>query len=254
MELYYFLASALPTISLKTKPDLSFEEISFMLEVNLNKRDLDKFILFRRFIDILNLRLLWQNKEIDSRGNLNSKELEDVTLIRDILPFFVFEFLDKYEKLEDRLKYFPFLISSFFKMILKHEEGFLKFYFSFERDYRLVLSALRAKKLRKDIVRELQFEDMTDDLVAYIIAQKDSDVFEPPMKWEKLKTIYKENVENPRKLNLAFLEYKFNKIMEFSEKEPFSINQILAFVANLMIIEDYNKLNVDEGKQLVENL
>lgn len=254
MKRYYYLACALPKITLKVKPDINFEEIKFMLYVNLNKADLNKFMLFRRFIDITNLRLLWLNQEIDSRGTLNVAQLEDVILIKDVFPDFVFDFLDKYERKEDRLKYFSFLISSFFKEIIFNSSGFLKFYFKFERDMRLIMTAIRAKKLKRDISYELQFEDLHDDLVAYILAQKDMDSFVPPKKYEKIKNIYKKNVSDPKKLHLALLEYKFNKIEMFSERRPFTIDQILAYTALLMIVEDFYKLNTEMGKEKIEKI
>ena len=247
MQKYYYLATALPSISLKAKPDLSFEELSFMLKVNLSEKDLKKVILFRRFIDITNLRLLWLNKEIDPRGNLNTAQLEDVILIKDVFDDFVFDFLERYEKTEDRLKKFSFLVASFFNEVIFKETGFLQFYFKFEREQRLILTALRAKRLRLDISKELRFEDLSDDFVHYILAQKDADDFDVPSEYKKVKKIYKQNINNPSKMHRELLEYKFYEIEKFSEKKPFTIDQILAYLACLMIIEDFNKLNVDVG-------
>ena len=53
-------------------------------------------------------------------------------------------------------------------------EGVSLKYYEFERELRLILTALRAKRSGKDIIRELQFEDPTDPLVADILAQKDA--------------------------------------------------------------------------------
>lgn len=253
MEKYYYLACSFPKISLKAIPEISFEELKFMLSVNLSESDLKKFNLFRNFIDINNLKLLWLNQEIDPRGNFNVAELEDTILIKDLLPEFVFEFIDKYEKKEDRLKHFSFLTSSFFKE-MSFQEGFLNFYFNFERETRLVLAALRAKKLNRDITYELQFEDLHDDLVAYILAQKDMENFDPPKEYEILKNIYKKNINDPKKLHLEILEYKFNKIEEYSETNLFTIDQILSYAALLIIVEDYNRLSSEEGNVKVEKL
>ena len=159
MHKYYYLACSLPSISLKTKPDIGFEELKFMLKLNVSRSDLKKIISFTRFIDICNLRCLWMNKDIDQRGNLNIAELEDVILIKDVFPDYVFDFLDRYENKDDRLKYFTFLISSFFKDVISSSRGFLKFYFQLEKEIRLVLTALRARKLGRELLKELQFED-----------------------------------------------------------------------------------------------
>jgi hypothetical protein len=254
MEKYYYLACALPKISLKSKPDISFEELKFMLKVNLNKHDLNKINLFRNFIDINNLKLLWLNQEIDPRGNLNVAELEDMILIKEFLPDFVFEYMDRYEKKEDRLRNFSYLITSFFKEVISEDKGFINFYFKFEREMRLIISALRAKKLKRDIAYELQFENFDDEFVAYILAQKDMENFEPPKDYESVRNIYRNNINDPKKLHQDLLEYKFNKIEEYSEKNPFTIDQILSYAALLLIVEDFNKLSIEEGNKKIEKL
>ncbi len=251
---YYYLATALPSISLKMKPEITFEELKFMFKVNLKESDLKKAEIFKKFIDITNLRLLWLNQEIDPRGNLNTAELEDAILVKDFFDDFVFDFLDRYEKTEDRLKYFSFLIASFFNEIKNTQKDFLKFYFNFERELRLVITALRAKKLNRDILKELQFEDFKDDFVAYIIAQKDQDSFEPPLEYQKIKKIYKKNINDPKNLYLELLEYKFQRIEMFSEKKPFSLDQILSYAALLIIVEDFYKLSEDIGREKIQNL
>src|SRR3990167_6765166 len=126
MNKYYYLGCALPKISLKSKPEISFEEFKFMLNINLNEKDLEKIRIFQNFIDINNLKLLWQNQEIDPRGSLNLAELEDIILMQDVLPEFVFEFIDRYDSTEDKLKYFSFLLSSYFRMIISEYSGFLQ--------------------------------------------------------------------------------------------------------------------------------
>jgi len=251
---YYYLACALPTISLKSKPDISFEELKFMLRVNLSENDFNKAQIFKRFIDVTNLRLLWLNKDIDARGNLNTAQLEDVILIKDVLPDFVFDYLDRYESKEDRIKYFSYLIASFFNEVILKSSGFLKFYFKFEREIRLVLMALRAKKLGRDLLKELQFEDLSDDFVAYILAQKDMDSFEPPSEYEDVKNIYKKYINDPKNMHLKLLEFKFNQIEIFAEKKPFTIDQILSYTALLMIVEDFNRLSSEEGKERLVKL
>jgi hypothetical protein len=254
MSKYYYLACALPKISLKTKPEMSFEELVFMLDINLYENDKKKLEILRQFIDINNLRMLWLNEEINNRGNLNKAQLEDVILIKNFFPEFVFDFLDKYEKKEDKIKNFSFLIVSFFNEVIARSSGFLKFYFELERETRLILTALRAKKLSRDISYELQFEDLHDTLVAYILAQKDMESFEPPKKYEKLKNIYKENINDPKNMHLSFLEYKFNKIEKYAQQKPFTIDQILSYVVLLMIVEDFYRLNAEIGKEKIEKL
>lgn len=254
MKKYYYLTCALPKISLKSKPDINFEELQFMLNINLSKSDLNKLTTFKYFIDINNLKRLWSNQEIDSRGNLNTTELEDLVLVKEVLPDYVFEFIDKYEKKEDRLKYFSSLISPFFKEMINDSSGFLNFYFKFEREMRLILTALRAKTLKRDISSELQFEDPDEDLIAYILSQKDMENFEPPEEFEILKNLYKKNINDPKKLHTAILEYEFYRIEKYSEKHPFTVDQILSYAALLIIVENFYKLSSEKGNLKIEKL
>lgn len=254
MNKYYYLGCAFPKISLKSKPDINFEELKFMLNINLSEKDLEKIKLFQNYIDINNLKLLWQNQNIDPRGSLNVAQLEDILLIQDVLPLFILDYLDKYETNEERLKFFPFLLSSFFKEIISKSSGFLQFYFNFEREVRLILAALRAKNLKRDILKDLQFEDSQDDLVSYILAQKDLEHFDPPQEYEPIKNIFKKNIDHPRKLHLDLLEYEFDKIEKYSENRPFTIDQILSYTVLLIIVENFFKLSSEEGNIKVEKL
>ncbi len=254
MNKYYFLGCSLPVITIGERPEISFYEMQGMLKLNLSKGDYQKNIILKSYIDIKNLRLLWEHREIDPRGNLNAKELEDTLLIQDILPEYVYEFLEKYNNNEDRIKNFPQLKAKFFYNEVNQNEGFLHYCFKFERDYRLLLTALRAKRLKKDLSRELQFEDQYDDLIVYLLAQKDADSIEVPDEYSDLKRLYDENVTNPKDLHRVLLEYRFKKMEEMTEFKPFTIDYILGYLAKLMIVEDYASLDENKGKATVESL
>jgi len=248
---YYYLSAALPKISLKTKPDISFNELMNMLKINLVERDIKKVGLLRKFVDLNNLKLLWLDKEINPHGNLNTAQLEDEIIIREFLGESVFWYLEKYDNVEDRLNYFSFLIVNFFREVILND-GFLKFYFKLEREIRLILTALRAKKIKRDLLSELQFEDLKDDFVEYILAQIDADTFEPPKEYMPIKNIYKNNLNKPLNMHIELLKYKFDQIENFAEKKPFTIDQILSYTLILMIVEDFFALNLQEGQKIVE--
>ena len=93
---YYFLLCALPKLSLDAKPDISFDELLTFFTLNLSGHDYSKVMRLRSYIDVRNLRYLWQGKPIEGRGSLSEKELEEAVLVRDSLPLYVFDFLDKY--------------------------------------------------------------------------------------------------------------------------------------------------------------
>jgi hypothetical protein len=252
MKNYYFLVPSLPPLSLKEKPDITFEKLAALLEIGLTKEDLEKTRVLRRFVDISNIRSLLLEEKIDPRGNLNEKELDEALLIKNILPQYVFDFLDRFEKVADRIRNLSGLLSQYFAIEIPKAEGFLKKYLQFERDCRLVLLALRAKQLGRDVVRELQFEDLSDPLVAQILAQKDSDHYEPPEEYKELKELIASCYGDPWLENRVFAEYRFKKIDEMSEDKLFTIDQILAYMAKLMIIEYLLELDEERGKLILD--
>ncbi|HKY99925.1 MAG TPA: DUF2764 family protein [Rhabdochlamydiaceae bacterium] len=252
MAKYYFLTISLPPLSIMEKPEITFEELSFRLEVNLTKPDLHKTQVLRGFVDICNIRALWQEERVDLRGNLNEKELDEALLINNIFPDYVFDFINQFEKISDRIRNFSGLLASFFKEEILQQKGFLRNYLSFERDWRLVLVGLRAKQLGRDVVKELQFEDFSDPLVAHILAQKDSDRYEPPAEYAELKEILDSCAYDPWEEHKAVVRWRFLKIADMAEGKFFSIDKVLAYMAQLMLVEYWHELDEGKGRMILD--
>lgn len=251
---YYFIASMLPPLVLGQKPEMSFYELTSYFATNLKPKDYEKTRAIRRMVDIYNLRSLWMGHPIDRRGNLSEKELEESLITQTDLPPYVFDFTAKYEKDEQRVRYFPWLIHKFFEREIRLNSGFLKEYFSFERELRLVLVGLRAKQLKKDVVVELQFEDAFDPIVSQILAQKDAKTYEPPDGYENIKMIFENRHLTPLELQAALNEYRFLRIDEMLEGELFSIDRILGYMIQLTIAEQWYELNTQEGLKIVDSI
>jgi hypothetical protein len=252
MANYYFLAASLPPLILGERPDISFEHLKMRLEINLRKKDLEKVVVLRRFTDLNNIRSLLLEEPVDSRGNLDEKELDEALLIHNILPIYVFDFLEKYDNVNERIKNFSALLSSFFAEEIPKQRGFLHAYLSFEREWRLVMIGLRAKELGRDVTRELQFEDFSDSLVAQILAQKDSEFYEPPMEYQDLKDLIASCGPDPWQRYKIFAQYRFKKIEALVERPLFTIDWILAYMAQLIIVEHWLELDEMKGLMILE--
>jgi hypothetical protein len=222
------------------------------LKANLSESDLEKTRVLRRFIDILNIRALLMEEPVDPRGNLNEKELDEALLVRASLPEYVFDFLDQFEKTADKIRNFAGLVALYFIEEISKAKDFLRKYLQFERECRLVLVALRAKRLGRDVVREFQFDDPSDPFIAQILAQKDSGSYEPPAEYMELKEMLVACGGDPWLENKAFAEYRFKKIGELAEGDLFSIDQILCYMARLMILEDLIQLDAERGNMILE--
>jgi hypothetical protein len=251
MARYYFLGTALPPLTLKVMPEISFKEFRDYVSMNLTAKDFALFLRLLEPIDLYNIKALWLGLPLDDKGTKTSKQLEEALLVRDSLPEYLSDFLDEYESVTDRLRYFPSLYASMYRQEVK---GFLAKYYAFERDVRLVLTALRAKKTGRDILRELQFEDPQDPVIAQILSQKDAPDYMPPMEYEDLKAIFVENSSDPRKLSESVLKYRFERIGEWEENEHFTLDRILAYAARLLILESSFFLDQEKASIAVEEL
>ncbi|MBX9922674.1 MAG: DUF2764 domain-containing protein [Rhabdochlamydiaceae bacterium] len=249
---YYYLAASLPPLEFPLATEASFASLQNALELNLSKEDLEKVKKLRLFVDLTNIRLFLQEEEIDPRGNLKEKELEEALLSETMLPEYVFDFLKEHETLSEKLKNFSSLLAQFFREEIPKQTGFLREFFEFERQWRLVVLAMRAKKMRRDFAQELQFEDLHDPFVMQILAQKDTDTYEPPLEYQELSDLFQACGPDPWQQNKSLASYRFMKIQEIMSTLPFSMEWILAYLAQLMIIEQWNELNAAKGRALLD--
>jgi hypothetical protein len=225
-----------------------------MLDMNLTEWDKEKLRVIRLENDLMNLKALLLGEPLSSHGNFDEGELEDILLAKEELPDFVIEFLNEYDSKEDRIKYFSKLMSDFYRVFSSRYLGFLHKYFSFERKLRLSLVALRSKYAKLSLEKQLQFEEPTDPFVAFLLAQKDSENLELDSEFAGLKEIFNENIENPLRLQKAILEYRMHFLEEVAVEHPFSIDEILGYYIRLLIVENWQKLNAEEGKNQLDQL
>jgi len=255
MNRYPFILASMPDIRVGAKSDLSFKEMQELLSMNLAQSDRKKVSQLLRLVDIDNVRAFWLGLPLNERGTMNAKELEEALLIKDFLPPFLIDFLGRYETTEQRLHEFPQLYAKLFEEMVSNSDGFIRTYYRIEREIRLVLVALRAKRAGRDLTRELRFEDLDDSFVMHILVQKDTPDYTPPEEYESLKEIFLENGEDPMKLHRALLQYRFDRILDLEEEHlSFSIDRILGFLARLMIVEMWDQLDREKGLTLVDDL
>ena len=249
---YYFVAPSFPTLVLGESPEIEFDEFITRLEMNLTKDDLKHVQTLRRMVDLYNIRAHYLKEPIDHHGNLTEKELDEALLVEDFLPEYVFEFLGRFEEVKDKVRNFSGLLARYFAEEIPKAEGFLKNLLIFEREVRLVLTAFRAKKTKRDVIGELQFEDFTDPIVAQILAQKDADDYDPPLEYQDLKTQLLSCGDDPWQQYETVTRYEFNKIDEMTGYPLFSLDWILGYMAQLMLVERMTKLNAERGREDLE--
>jgi len=255
MAKYYFVGTLLPSLSFDAAPEISPEKLETLLADNLSERDYNKTLILRRFYDILNLRAFWRDEEFDPRGRLSSLEMGEALMSRAGLPAYVYDFVDRYPKKEDRLHHFPFLLAKAFQSAASFKDPFLRHYLNFEREIRLVMTSFRAKKLGRDLSVEFQYEDPEEELIAQLLAQQDAKTYEPPEKYKDLKVIFEKYGDDAMALQRALDQYRFDVVENMVDMaDTFSIERILAYLVQYIIVEKWFELDRDKGIQIVDKI
>ena len=255
MVQYYFLATILPDITLGVKPELEKEEFLNLLKDNLSIGDMEKVVAIRWLYDIYNLRAFQLGLPLDSWGNLDEEGLKETLLIgKEALPKFMSKALesDEYDKFD--LKNFPLLIDIYFKQVTREYPGFVSLYTNFERSLRLMLTAFRAKKLGKELTKEFQFKDPSEEFIIQLLSYQDAKSFEPPPEYEDLKPILNATYSSPKEFQKALLEYRFIHLDSLIGLNVFSSDRILFYFIKYIIADKWAKLDKEQGLQIVESI
>lgn len=255
MTKYYFVSTMLPALSFDVPPRISFAELIQLLNDHLRQKDNEKILAIRSFFDILNLRSLWLGKDLDPRGISSSQELEEAFVSRSGLPDYVYEFVDKYPNPKDRINHFSYLLTKFFQNYKELHDPFLQKYLHFERELRFIMAAFRAKKMNRDLSIELQYENPEEELIAQLLAQKDSKMVEFPEKFKDLKEIFEANENQPLALQKEIDKYRFEKIDQFIDMaDVFSIERILAYFLQFILLEKWFRLDQERGIHIIDQI
>jgi hypothetical protein len=253
-SMYYFVAGSLTEILIGSSPDLSFRKLMHLLATNLSPADMKDVETIRRFYDLENIRSHFKDEELSEYGNYDESTLEEALLTGEGFPEYVYDFLERFTDTEERLKHFPMLISSYYKEETPEEESFLRQYLSFEREWRYVAVGFRAKALGRDLGKELQHEDPYDSVIAQLLAQKDTPSFEPPMRYEILKGVFDTHGNDPYALNQALCEYRMEKIGNWHLSDFFSIDRILTYLTQVILVETWLELDKKKGLEIVDTI
>ncbi len=259
MKEYYFLAALLPQLEIGHIPALGMSELKELLYVNLIGQD---WLLTKRFlrqIDMENFRAFWRKEPVDSRGNLSRDEIGKALIDQawsetEEFSDYLVDYLNKYQEDAERVAHFHRLFVDYLADEIESNEGFLKEYFTFQREWQLVIVGFRAKKMGRDIAAELQFEDASDPVVAQILAQKDAPTYEPPFEYRELRPLFEEHLQSPMELHQALYAYRFQEIVERWGEELFTIERMLNYMARLILVEKWLELDIQKGIAVIDKI
>ncbi len=234
---------------------MSFDELLVHFRDNISQADWKKVHILRDYIDLKNVYQLLRKQPLDPRGNLTEKELDEAIVNEVMLPSYLFEHFEAYPEVHDQVRFFSKIFARFFREAEEKQSGFLKYYFSFERSLRLVLVGYRGKKRGIDLVKELQYEDPKDPFIAQILAQKDSSAFEFPLEFFELGELLKDvSSDDPLAQYKIIARYRFSSIMDAVQDHPFSIDYLLGYLIQFMMVEDWNQLDDEQGREQLNTI
>ena len=180
MKQYFYLSTSLPPLLFDQPPAIDFETLVQTFDLELAPKDLEKVNAIRRYYDLKNVLHRLDQEPLEPYGTMGPAELEEAMSDQVQLPEYLFEFLKKYDDEVEIRRHFSEVFVTFFKEMCESSSGFLREFFEFERQTRLVLMTARAIKMGRDVGELLQFEDLGDDFVSWLIVQKDAKRFEYP--------------------------------------------------------------------------
>lgn len=251
---YYFLATLIPPIKLGERIELPYSELKLLLSLNLAQKEMHQVELLRRYYDIQNMRNIWLGNSVEPYGNYAQEELEEALIAERGFPDYINQFLKNFPETKDRLFYFSKLMNDYYKETLRGAKGFLRRYMKFEREWHLVMVALRARTLDRNLAAELQFEDPEDPFVAQILAEKDSTPYAVPEPYLRLKVLYDKYVDYPLDLHQALVGYSFDYVEEYLELDAFSFDRIMGSLIETILAEKWLALDRERGEKILSTL
>lgn len=247
----YFIVNSLPTLSLSQKPEITFLDLIRLYKMNLSKSEFQKTRDIRLFIDLQNVLKVLKKEPLDLRGNLTEKELDEAIVHQINLPKYLIDYLDREENPIE--KYYE-VMSIYFQEELERQTGFFQKYVKFEQELRLTLAAIRCKKRKKDLLEELYSEDQGDFFVHELFSRKDQETIEFKEPFQSLALKLKQVEGNPFLQKQVIVQFRFDQIQEMVEGDIFSIDYLLAYMIQLILVEDWNFLNKEQGSAILNKI
>lgn len=236
MEQYYFIHSALPELKIGHLPDISFLELMQLFYDNLSTSDISKTHSLLRIIDLTNVYYYLTGQPLDSRGILTPLEIEESLIEGNGFPDYLISFLTEYTERGERVEHFSEVYLDYFQAESVNSSGFVRKYMEFEMNLRLYLALNRAKNLNKEYKSPI-----SNDEIAY-------DQF------EDLKISLLQVKGSPLEEYQIIQQYRINFLEETSGTTAFGIDGLLAYMMQLLVIEDDNLLHEMQGQQTMNKL
>jgi len=262
---YYYLVAGLPDIILdNTKKGLPLSAVLDEILELVSPRDAALFTLFRYRYDNTNLVTLLEKteKEFDTRGNFDQEELAQEIKMPSILPGYMQSFIEAHKEgkypfpqlsFEDQLGWL------YYEYMAAQPNTFVREWFAFDLDLRNVLAGINCRKLEEDqgqgssqFSREQSIICHND--VSELVLKSNAPDFSLSSRFtwvEKLISFYQDDLVGYEK-NIDLLRWEM--LDELTVFSYFQIETLLAFYIKLRMVERWQELEPDIGKETLDKL
>jgi Protein of unknown function (DUF2764) len=251
----YYIYGALPPLEFGVKPEISSRELGELFLLNLSSTEAKNVQVLKLWIDISNIYSLLNKGAFDVRGNYSKSTIKSLIANSEELPSYVLDFFQEYESEEDRKKYFPRLMARYFSEEKGVNCNSTREFLDFEHDMRVLFAGFRAKNGEADLAFELQFEDMSDPIVLFVLMQAGKGGgFQFPAEYEVLEKILDDAKGSPSKIYESLAAYRFQFYIKYYTNFLFSLDGILAYMCALWILEDFFALKQEIGESFLSKI
>ncbi|ANG65770.1 DUF2764 family protein [Chlamydia gallinacea] len=260
MTQYCFLSLFLLPQIPESPPVYSFRDLDDFLRLNLSQKDFKHYVILKRFFDFNNFAFFWSGKKItQSYGMVTQENVENLLRLQqwsDDCEFedFFKDFLLQYKTSQERLDNFSYLVGEFLAHYRNSSSEFLRTYFTFKQNLRVILAGFRSRVLQLDVSYVLRNEDSSDPIVLQVLMQKDSPHYELPREFADLSSVLEDYGHLPHTLNRTLSLYEFHKIEEMYRDKYFDADAVLAKITTYLLAIHHNVASVEKGRNIINSM
>ncbi len=163
-------------------------------------------------------------------------------------PDFIIDYLEEFQDPGDRHRNIESLFIAYFEYLKGSKSLFLRDYADFEKKYRTIIAALRMRRLGIELDEKLPGDDELKKTILANLTVPDFGVktFFPEIEY-LLELFEKDTFTRGKGIDKVRYDY----LNQISFENPFVEDTIYAYLLRLMVLERWQKLDEERGKEII---
>jgi len=181
----------------------------------------------------------------------DKETIRELLVEPDELPEFIVCFLAENKEYTERYENFDSLYAAYYQYLGEKDSYFFKEYSLFESSLRKVVAAFRARNQGLDMETGVPGSDeITDTILANRTASDFGlkNIF--PYIGEMVEVLKEDTLNREKKLD----RIRFFFLENFTGEDPFKEDCVYAYIFQLLLLERWQMLDREKGKQIVSNI